>query len=64
MDENRAIPCMICGQRQESGILILSVFLCDECETEMVETDAQDVRYPYFIEQMKRVFIRKMHSYG
>ncbi|SEC36684.1 sigma factor G inhibitor Gin [Paenibacillus sp. GP183] len=53
MEKKQVSPCMICGQNQENGIFILSGFLCDDCEMEMVETDAQDERYRYFVQQMK-----------
>jgi hypothetical protein len=60
MEEKQTAPCIICGQRHEHGIRIMSVFLCDGCESVIVETDAEDVKYPYFVHKMKQVLVRKI----
>jgi hypothetical protein len=59
MEENEALPCIICGQYSHNGIKILSEFICEACEAEMVHTDVQDAKYPYFIHQMKQILYRK-----
>jgi hypothetical protein len=51
--------CMICGQMKENGIMIISEFICEECEQEMVNTDVSDVKYPFFIHQMKQILYKK-----
>jgi site-specific DNA-adenine methylase len=56
MEEKQSSPCMICGQKRENGIHILLAFLCDNCAIEMVQTDVQNVKYPYFVHRMKQVF--------
>lgn len=52
-------PCIICGQSKEHGIMIISEFICEDCETEMVKTDVNDVKYPFFIHQMKQIIYKK-----
>jgi hypothetical protein len=59
MEEYREMSCIICGQMKLNGIRILSEFICEGCEAEMVQTDVQDVKYPYFIHQMKQILYRK-----
>jgi hypothetical protein len=59
MEESIAMPCIICGQKNLNGIRILSEFICEGCEAEMVHTDVQDEKYPYFIHQMKQILYRK-----
>jgi hypothetical protein len=59
MEECLEMPCIICGHLKTNGIRILSEFICESCETEMVQTDVQDVKYPYFIHQMKQILYRK-----
>jgi hypothetical protein len=59
LEENIEMPCIICGQLKSNGIRILSEFICEVCEAEMVQTDVQDERYPYFIHQMKQILYRK-----
>ncbi|WP_193726607.1 sigma factor G inhibitor Gin [Paenibacillus guangzhouensis] len=49
--------CIICGEKKEEGIVIISEFICLDCEAEMVHTDVQDEKYPFFIHQLKRIFI-------
>ncbi|MNI00369.1 Inhibitor of sigma-G Gin [compost metagenome] len=48
--------CMICNQQKQEGIRIVSEFICEACEKEMIETDAQDVRYLFFVRQMKQLY--------
>ncbi|MFC0216160.1 sigma factor G inhibitor Gin [Paenibacillus chartarius] len=60
MEEQRApAPCMICGQERTDGIHILYGFICQDCETEIVRTDVADVKYPFFVHQMKQIFYKK-----
>jgi hypothetical protein len=56
MEETPLNSCIICGQPKAEGILIMSELICDDCEKEIVQTDVQDSRYPYFVSQMKQVF--------
>ncbi|MCR8645892.1 sigma factor G inhibitor Gin [Paenibacillus sp. N1-5-1-14] len=51
--------CIICSQAKPDGIFILSEFICDDCESEMVRTDVMDERYPFFIGQLKQNLILK-----
>ncbi|SDE52866.1 Inhibitor of sigma-G Gin [Paenibacillus sp. UNCCL117] len=51
--------CMICGQQKENGIMIISEFICEDCEKEMVRTDVSDSKYPFFIHQMKKILYKK-----
>ncbi|WP_139990478.1 sigma factor G inhibitor Gin, partial [Paenibacillus paridis] len=39
------------------GIRIVSGFICETCEEEMVRTDVKDAKYPFFIHQMKQIFL-------
>jgi hypothetical protein len=61
MNEVRDHQCIICGLPKEvgEGIVIVSGFICGSCETEMVQTDVQDAKYPFFIHQMKQLFVEK-----
>lgn len=61
MDEFREQHCIICGmpKAESEGMVIVSGFICQSCETEMVQTDVQDAKYPFFIHQMKQLFVEK-----
>lgn len=59
MEEQKEQVCIICGGTGREGITIVSEFICDSCETEMVRTDVQDAKYPFFIHQLKQIWYRK-----
>ncbi|GIO69535.1 sigma factor G inhibitor Gin [Paenibacillus sp. JTLBN-2024] len=54
-DNHTEHVCIICGQAKEEGITIVSQFICEDCESEMVHTDAGDAKYHFFIHQMRQI---------
>ena len=50
--------CMICGQEKTEGIVIVDQFICSGCEQEMVHTEVNDAKYPFFIHQLKRLWMQ------
>lgn len=61
MEQQTEQACIICGQKKEEGIVIVSHFICEDCESEMVRTEAEDVKYNFFISRMKKINLR-MHA--
>jgi hypothetical protein len=61
MDATRQVSCIVCGQEKlaEEGLFIVSQFVCLSCEAEMVETDVKDVKYPFFIHQLRKLMLRR-----
>ncbi|XEC95009.1 sigma factor G inhibitor Gin [Paenibacillus tarimensis] len=59
MVEQSRHTCIICGYDKEEGIHIVSEFICESCETEMIRTDVKDAKYPFFIHQLRQIWIRK-----
>jgi superfamily II helicase len=61
MNDNREHFCIICSQQKAEGqgIRIVSEFICETCEEEMIRTDVKDDKYPFFIHQMKQIFLEK-----
>ena len=57
MDEMTERVCIICSQKKTEGITIVSQFVCEECETEIVNTNAEDVKYGFFIHQLKQIVL-------
>lgn len=64
MEELNVLPphalggtCIVCGESKEAGIRIFSQFLCAECEREIVKSDVQDEKYPYYIDRMKQIWL-------
>ncbi|WP_010279459.1 sigma factor G inhibitor Gin [Paenibacillus senegalensis] len=58
MDTNNVTTCIICEQQKDNGIQIVSEFICEACEKEMVHTDVKDEKYPFFIHQLKRIWYK------
>ncbi|WP_040953011.1 sigma factor G inhibitor Gin [Gorillibacterium massiliense] len=51
--------CIICGETGRDGIVVVSEFICDRCESEMVRTDVCDEKYPFFITRLKQIWYKK-----
>ncbi|GAA4706661.1 sigma factor G inhibitor Gin [Brevibacillus fulvus] len=51
--------CIVCGEEREVGIAICEQFICQPCEQEMVKTDVNDAKYPFFIHQMRQIWLKK-----
>ncbi|SEU31667.1 sigma factor G inhibitor Gin [Paenibacillus sp. NFR01] len=59
MEQNPRQTCIICSQEKEEGIVIVSQFICEDCESEMVHTEADDAKYRFFIGRMKKIGLQK-----
>ncbi|BBH23374.1 hypothetical protein Back11_47190 [Paenibacillus baekrokdamisoli] len=59
LEEAIGKSCIICGHDKVEGIHIVNEFICEACELEMVRTEVQDAKYPFFIHQLKRIWIQK-----
>ena len=59
MEQGKQETCIICGQMKQEGIRIISEFICDACESEIIKTDVKDAKYPFFIRRMRRIWYRK-----
>lgn len=57
-EKHEAQACIICGERKLKGISIVSEFICEDCEAEMVHTDVKDDKYDFFIHQMKQIWVQ------
>lgn len=55
--ERIAQRCIVCEEERLDGIAICEQFICRHCEKEMVQTDVQDEKYPFFIHQMRRIWL-------
>ncbi|CAM3094519.1 sigma factor G inhibitor Gin [Paenibacillus sediminis] len=59
MEDHAVSTCIICGEQKDEGIFIVSEFICEDCESEIVQTDVQDAKYPFFIHQLKQIWVEK-----
>ncbi|EXX86141.1 Inhibitor of sigma-G Gin [Paenibacillus darwinianus] len=58
MNDINGTCCIICGQFKETGIRIVKEFICEACEFEMVRTDVKDEKYPFFVHQLKQIWVQ------
>ncbi|MBW7455185.1 sigma factor G inhibitor Gin [Paenibacillus sepulcri] len=59
MEEAIGSCCIICGHHKQEGLRIIDEFICESCEVEMVRTEVQDAKYPFFIHQLKQIWVQK-----
>lgn len=50
--------CIVCGLSKEEGITVVTEFICSSCETEMVQSTTKDEKYPFFIRQLRQIWVR------
>lgn len=58
MNETSGTCCIICGQLKDTGIHIVTEFICEACEFEIVRTDVKDEKYPFFVHQLKQIWVQ------
>ncbi len=60
IEPNKLPACIVCSKEdQPVGIYIWNHFICKDCEGEMVETDVKDQKYPFFIKQMRKIWLKE-----
>lgn len=57
--EDRAAVCIVCTKVKSEGMNIWSSFICRDCEQEMVQTEVHEEKYPFFIKQMRKLWMLK-----
>nr|WP_239619025.1 sigma factor G inhibitor Gin [Cohnella mopanensis] len=58
MEDNERKTCIVCGEAREEGITVVTEFICTSCEAEMVNTNAEDDKYSFFVKQLRQLFVR------
>lgn len=58
MEVTERKTCIVCNQLKEEGITVITEFICTSCESEMVHTKVEDERYPFFVRQLKQLWVR------
>ncbi|WP_335342480.1 sigma factor G inhibitor Gin [Polycladomyces zharkentensis] len=59
--QERAMPfrCIVCDQRHWDGITVMEEFICGRCEREMVRTPVEHEKYPFFVVQMRKIWLKE-----
>lgn len=54
MDSVKKLSCCgICEEERENGILLCNLFICNECERNMVHTEPREAKYDYYLRKLK-----------
>jgi hypothetical protein len=51
--------CIICGKEEGKGLFIYESFVCQTCEREMVHTNVEDDKYRFFIQKLKKIWLKQ-----
>lgn len=46
--------CVVCEEKKQLGIHLYTSFICTDCEKVLINTDTDDPRYMFFINQLKK----------
>lgn len=49
--------CVVCEEEKHVGIHLLDKFICEDCQRNMIETEADDPMYIYYINKLKNIKI-------
>jgi uncharacterized protein YlaI len=54
--------CGICEEKKEKGIHLYHLFICTECEHNMIHTEPREEKYKYYLKKLKKVSQPKLYS--
>lgn len=54
--------CGICEERKASGIHLYTMFICTECEYNMIHTEPREEKYNYYLKKLKNVGQSRLYS--
>ncbi|MCI0767550.1 sigma factor G inhibitor Gin [Bacillus sp. TL12] len=55
--ETKHEVCIVCENKKDDGIRVQTSFICDTCERDMVETETNDPKYIYYLQQLRKIQI-------
>ncbi|SHG70980.1 sigma factor G inhibitor Gin [Ornithinibacillus halophilus] len=54
--------CGICEDRKEKGIHLYNMFICLDCEHNMIHTEPREEKYQYYLQKLKNINKPKLYS--
>lgn len=54
--------CGICEEEKEKGIHLYTLFICTDCEYNMIHTEPREEKYSYYLRKLKNVNQPKLYS--
>lgn len=47
--------CSVCEQKKEEGIHLTDIYICSNCEREIVNSDVNDEFYKYYLQKLRKL---------
>jgi hypothetical protein len=47
--------CGICEEKKQRGIHLHNLFICTECEYNMIHTEPREEKYNYYLQKLKNM---------
>ncbi|HLR79535.1 MAG TPA: sigma factor G inhibitor Gin [Bacillota bacterium] len=47
--------CGICEEEKERGIHLYNLFICSECEYNIIHTEPREEKYNYYLKKLKNI---------
>lgn len=54
--------CGICEEEKERGIHLYNLFICSECESNMIHTEPREEKYQYYLRKLKNIEQPRLYS--
>ncbi|WP_067729747.1 sigma factor G inhibitor Gin [Oceanobacillus damuensis] len=54
--------CGICEEEKAKGIHLYTMFICTECEYNMIHTEPREEKYNYYLHKLKNINQPKLFS--
>lgn len=54
--------CGICEEEKERGIHLYTLFICCECEQNMIHTEPREEKYNYYLQKLKNMNQPRLYS--
>lgn len=54
--------CGICEEKKERGIHLYTLFICCECEQNIIHTEPREEKYNYYLQKLKNMNQPRLYS--
>ncbi|MGJ7923147.1 sigma factor G inhibitor Gin [Neobacillus sp. LXY-4] len=54
--------CVICEEEKLKGIHLYTSFICADCEKDLINTETDDPKYQYYVQQLKKATKPEIYS--
>lgn len=54
--------CVICENLKTKGIHLYTAFICTECESDLIQTETHDIKYKFYLKQLKKITTPEIFS--